>query len=196
VTPGHPHPGVSTPVSGGRGCNHQGRARPGSKSRASRASGRRDHRSFHFLVRNAVKDFDFATIQFPRGPKAIDWGAVCSGHCALSGSKYKDEVGTLVYAIGDKRFAFLVGKFNGYLVGRSNNLEELGPYANDPFIQLQYKSETQTTPYWTPKNLRTFEISAALTNALDNVWLAKRPPDQAFATELKKTLDEILAKPL
>jgi ABC-type glycerol-3-phosphate transport system substrate-binding protein len=153
-------------------------------------------RSFHFLVRNAVKDFDFATIQFPRGPKAVGWGAVCSAHCALSGSKYKDEAGTLTYAIGDKRFAFLVGKFNGYLVGRANNLEELGPYANDPFIQLQYKSETQTAPYWTPKNLRTFEISAALTSGLDNVWLGKRQPDQAFATELKKTLDEILAKPL
>ena len=83
-----------------------------------------------------------------------------------------------------------------YLTGRANNIEELGPYGSDSFIQLQYKSETQTAPYWTPKNLRTFEIQAALTNALDNVWLGKRPPDQAFATELKKTLDEILAKPL
>jgi len=163
---------------------------------AQRVAMAQGDRSFHFLVRNAVKDFDFAVVQFPRGPKAIGWGAICSGHCALAASKYKDEVGSLVYAIGDKRFAFLVGKFNGYLTGRTNNLEELGPYANDPFIQLQYKSETQTAPYWTPKNLRTFEISSALTSALDTIWLGKRPPDQAFATELKKTLDDILAKPI
>jgi hypothetical protein len=153
-------------------------------------------RSFHFLVRQAVKDFDFAVIQFPRGPKAIGWGAVCSGHCALAASKYKDEVGTLTYAEGDKRFAYLVGKYNGYLTGRANNLEELGQYANDPFVQIQYKSETQTTPYWTPKNFRTQEISAALTNSLDPVWQGKRQPDQAFVTELKKTLDDILAKPI
>lgn len=81
-------------------------------------------------------------------------------------------------------------------MGRANNLEELGPYANDPFVQIQYTSETQTTRYWTPKNLRTFEVSAALTNALDTVWQGKRQPDPAFATELKKTLDDILAKPI
>src|SRR5439155_7323542 len=41
-------------------------------------------RSFHFLVRNAVKDkFDFSSIQSPRGPRAIGWGPVWSGHCAL-----------------------------------------------------------------------------------------------------------------
>ena len=50
-------------------------------------------------------------------------------------------------------------------------------------------------PYWTPKNLRPFEISSALTSALDTVWLGKRQPDQAFATELKKTIDDILTKP-
>jgi ABC-type glycerol-3-phosphate transport system substrate-binding protein len=153
-------------------------------------------RGLHFLVRQAVKDFDFSVISFPRGPKATGWGAICSGHCTMAGSKFKDEAGTLTYAIGDKRFAFLVGKYNGYLVGRANNLEELGPYANDPFIQIQYRNEGLTSPYWTPKNLRTQEISAALTGGLDNVWQGKRQPDQAFATELKKTLDDILAKPI
>lgn len=152
-------------------------------------------RSFHFLVRQAVKDFDFAVIPYPRTSKAIGWGAVCSGHCALASSKFKDEVGSLTYAEGDKRFAFLVGKYNGYLTGRANNLEELGPYANDPFIQIQYRHEGQTAPYWTPKNFRTQEISAALTNALDTVWTGKRPADQAFTTELKKTIDDILARP-
>jgi ABC-type glycerol-3-phosphate transport system substrate-binding protein len=153
-------------------------------------------RSLHDLVRQGVKDFDFSVISFPRGPKAIAWGAICSGHCTLAGSKFKDEAGTLTYAIGDKRFAFLVGKYNGYLVGRANNLEELGPYANDPFIQIQYKNEGLTSPYWTPKNLRTQEISAALTSGLETVWLGKRQPDQAFTTDLKKTLDDLLARPI
>jgi hypothetical protein len=184
----HPGAGILPP--------NDGNALPGMFA-AEKIAMVHEDRSFQFRARNAVKDkFDFATIQFPRGPKSVGWATGGAGHCGTALSKYRDEAFTLVYAIADKRFAYLVGKFQGYLTGRTNNLDELGPYAGDPFIQLQFRGEAEAKPFWVQKNLRSFELEAALDSALDLVWLGKRQPDKQFTQELKKTLDEILAKPV
>jgi ABC-type glycerol-3-phosphate transport system substrate-binding protein len=154
-------------------------------------------RYFQFGARNAVKDkFKWTTIQFPRGPKAKGWGTSIDTHAGTAASKYKDEAFTLTAAISDKRFAFLVGKFQGYLTGRKDNLDDLGPYANDHFIQLQQKCTEQNDPFWRAKNLRATEIETALNNGLDEIWLGQSQPNQDYIAKLKKTIDDILAKPL
>jgi ABC-type glycerol-3-phosphate transport system substrate-binding protein len=154
-------------------------------------------RYLQFAIRNAVKDkFPFTTIQLPRGPKALGWGSSIDIHAVTSTSKYKDEAFSLSYSLADKRFAFLVGKFQGYLTGRKDNLDDLASYAKDHFIQLQQKCTEQEDPFWRPKNLRTYEVEDALNNQLDLVWLGKREPDKSFASDLKKSIDDILNKPV
>ncbi|MGH2459897.1 MAG: hypothetical protein ACRDIY_13650, partial [Chloroflexota bacterium] len=153
-------------------------------------------RYFQFAARNAVKDkFQFTSIQLPRGPKAIGWLSAIDTHSATSASKHKDEAFSLIYALADKRFAYLCGKFQGYLTGRKDNLEDLGPYAQDHFIQLQQKCTEQEARLWRAKNLRAYEFETALNNTLDLVWLGKRQPDKSFTNDLKKALDEVLNKP-
>ncbi|MGH2458867.1 MAG: extracellular solute-binding protein [Chloroflexota bacterium] len=155
-----------------------------------------EDRSFLFGARAAVQNkFPFTSIQYPRGPKALPWGTDINTHSVTASSKYKDEAFSLSYALADRRFAYLVGKTQGYLTGRVDNLEDLGPYANDHFIQLQYKCETQEGPFWRAKNLRAYEIQTTLNNTLDLIWLGKREPDQSFIGDLKKALDEVLSKP-
>jgi len=98
--------------------------------------------------------------------------------------------------LADKRFAYLVGKFNGYLTGRIDNLDDLGPYASDPFLQLQQKCTTQEERgMWRPKNLREPEIETALFNNLDTIWLGKSQPDSTFISGLQQAVTDILAKP-
>lgn len=153
-------------------------------------------RASYFQTRNAVKDkFEWTEIQYPRGSKAIGWLSAIDTHSATAASKYRDEAFSLIYALADKRFAFLVGKFQGYLTGRKDNLDDLGPYAQDHFIQLQQKCTEQEAQLWRAKNLRAYEFETALNNALDLVWLGKSQPDKGFINDLKKSLDEVLAKP-
>ena len=84
----------------------------------------------------------------------------------------------------------------GYLTGRVDNLEAIGPdLAKDPFLQIQQKCTEQEDPWWIAKNLRQLEFEAELLNQLDTVWLGKRPPDGAFIGDLKKAVDGVLAKP-
>jgi ABC-type glycerol-3-phosphate transport system substrate-binding protein len=156
-----------------------------------------NQRSFHFQARNAVKDaFQMKVIQLPRGPKAMGWLSAIDTHSVTAASKYKDEAFTLTYALADKRFAYLVGKFNGYLTGRIDNLDDLGPYASDPFLQLQQKCTTQEERgMWRPKNLREPEIETALFNNLDTIWLGKSQPDSTFISGLQQAVTDILAKP-
>ena len=135
------------------------------------------------------------TIQFPRGPKARGWGVSIDTHSGTSASKVKDEAFTLIQALSDRRFAYLVGKTQGYLTGRVDNLEALKEVASDPFIQLQQKCTEQEDPFWRAKNLRHYEFEAELRNTLDLLWLGKRKLDKAFIADLKTGLDGILAKP-
>jgi hypothetical protein len=91
--------------------------------------------------------------------------------------------------------ASLVGKDNGYLIGRVDNLDALKELAEDPFLKLQQKCSEESTNFWTARNFRGAEVVRGITNTMDLVWLGKRPLDKPFMGELKKTLDEILARP-
>jgi ABC-type glycerol-3-phosphate transport system substrate-binding protein len=153
-------------------------------------------RSFYFASRNAVKDkFPFKAIQFPRGQNPGGWAASIDTHSATAASKYADEALSLTYALADKRFAYLVGKFQGYLTGRPDGLDDLGSYAKDPFIQLQQTCTTQEAPFWRAANLRAREVESTMANSLDSVWLGKVQPGKAYQSDLKKQIDDVLAKP-
>lgn len=91
--------------------------------------------------------------------------------------------------------ALVVGRGQGYLTGRVDNLEAIGELAKDPFLQIRQMNTEEEDPWWIAKNLRQLEFEAELLNQLDTVWLGKRPPDQAFIGDLKKGLDGVLAKP-
>jgi ABC-type glycerol-3-phosphate transport system substrate-binding protein len=154
------------------------------------------HRSWLRAFRTAVgTKFDWGTIQFPRGPKALGWVSNIDTHSGTSTSKFKDESFTLIKALSDQRFAYLVAKDSGYLTGRVDNLQAIKELADDPFIQLQQKCTEQEDPWWRAKNLRAYEVESALTNNLDLVWLGKRQPDASFIKDLKEALDGVLAKP-
>ncbi len=153
-------------------------------------------RYFQRAARVAVGDkFKFTTIQFPRGPKARGWGMCIDTHSGTAASKNKEVTFTLLYALADRRFAYLVGKDSGYLTGRVDNLDALKELASDHFIQLQQKCVEQAEQFWRANNLRAYEVQTALTNTLDLLWLGKATLDKNFQVELKKALDDVLAKP-
>jgi ABC-type glycerol-3-phosphate transport system substrate-binding protein len=153
-------------------------------------------RSTQFQVKNAVGDkFPWMTIQFPRGPKAKGWVFCVDTHSGTAASKKKDETFSLLYAMADAKFAYGVSKTQGYLTGRTNNLEEIKEVAQDPFIQLQQKCVEQAEPFWRAKNLRVYEIESTMLNTLDSLWLDKAKPDAAFQATLTKAIDEVLSKP-
>jgi ABC-type glycerol-3-phosphate transport system substrate-binding protein len=154
------------------------------------------HRSWQFPFKNAIKDkFPWTTVQYPRGPGAIGWVSNVDTHSGASASKYKDEAFSLCYALADRRNAYLVGKTQGYLTARLDNVADLGDVANDPFILLQQKNTEQEAPWWRAVNLRATEVESTLTNNLDLVWLGKRQPDKSFTDDLKQAIDAVLAKP-
>ena len=154
------------------------------------------HRAWMVAMRTAVGDkFPWMTIQYPRGQGAKGWVANIDTHATTAASKNKEEAFTLTYALADRRFAYLVAKGQGYLSGRVDNLEAIGELGSDQFLQLQQKCTEEEDPWWIAKNLRQLEVEAELINQLDLVWLGKRAPDKAFIGDLKKGLDDILAKP-
>ena len=154
------------------------------------------HRAWQFNFKNAVAGkFDYTTIQWPRGPKPIGWVSNVDTHSGTASSSVKDETFTLIQALSDRRFAYLVAKTQGYLTGRVDNLEAIKELAEDPFIKVQQKCTEEEELWWRAKNLRAYEIEAELSNQLDLVWLGKREPDKAFIADLKKGLDAVLAKP-
>lgn len=154
------------------------------------------HRAWIRSLRKAVGDkFEWMTIQFPRGKNAIGWVGNVDTHSATTASKNLEVAMSLSYALADRRFAYLVAKDAGYLTGRVDNLDAIKELADDPFLQLQQKCTEEEQVWWRPKNLRGYEIQDELTNSLDLVWQGKTKPDQAFTSDLKKSLDAILAKP-
>lgn len=155
------------------------------------------HRAWMVAFRTAVGDkFPWTTIQYPRAQGAKGWVANIDTHALTTQSKNKDEAFTLSYALADRRFAYVVAKGQGYLTGRNDNLEAMGPdLAKDEFLKLQQRCTEEEEPWWIAKNLRQLEVEAELVNQLDNVWLGKRAPDRAFIADLKKGLDDVLAKP-
>jgi ABC-type glycerol-3-phosphate transport system substrate-binding protein len=155
-------------------------------------------RYLHFRVKTQVKDvkdIDWAVIQFPRPPGARGWLTVIDTHSGTQASKYKEESFSLIAAMSDRRFAYLVGKTQGYLTGRVDNLEALKELAEDPFLKLQYECGADQEPNWRAKNLRFYEVEAEVNNQMDEIWLGKKKLDKAHMVGLKQAVDAILAKP-
>lgn len=156
-------------------------------------------RYLHFLTRSAVKDkkdVDWGVIQFPRPTGARgNWMTVIDTHSGTQASKFKEEGFSLINALSDQRFAYLVGKTQGYLTGRADNLQALKELAEDPFLKLQYECGPDQEPNWRAANLRYYEVEAEVNNQMDEIWLGKKKLDRAHMQGLKKAVDAILAKP-
>jgi ABC-type glycerol-3-phosphate transport system substrate-binding protein len=150
----------------------------------------------HFQLKTAVKDqFPYRVIEYPKRSGALPWGMAVDTHSGTATSKHKQETFSLLYALADQRFAYLVGKTQGYLTGRTDNLEALKELADDPFMKLQWKTTSEAGAHWRAKNLRHYEFEAELKNQMDLLWQGKRQLDRAFMADLKKALDGVLAKP-
>jgi hypothetical protein len=155
-------------------------------------------RFLHFRVKTQLKDtkdLDWAVISFPRPAGAKGWLTVIDTHSGTQASKLKEESFSLIAALADPRFAYLVGKTQGYLTGRVDNLQALKEQAEDPFLKLQYSYGVDQTPNWRAKNLRFYEVQDEVNNRMDEIWLGKKKLDKQHMVDLKKAVDAILAKP-
>jgi ABC-type glycerol-3-phosphate transport system substrate-binding protein len=139
--------------------------------------------------------FPWSVVAMPKGPNHQGWGLSLNTHAGTSQSPNKYESFLLTYALADARMAYLTANEIGYLVGRTNELEEIGPAADDPFIQLQYSEHFDGTAYRIGANFRGSEFISTLMNTVDLVFLGERQPDDAFFDELDQALDDVLARP-
>lgn len=140
--------------------------------------------------------FRWSTIGLAEGPNFNGWGASLNTHAGTTQSPHKLESFKLTYALADARFAYLNANEIGYLVGRTNELEEIGPAADDPFIQLQFQEYSKGVPYRIGANYRGLEWEQVIRNTTDLVYLGERQPDEAFFGELETTINELLARPI
>ncbi|MCC9075185.1 extracellular solute-binding protein [Litorilinea aerophila] len=141
-------------------------------------------------------NFRWSAIALAEGPNFNGWGSSLNTHAGTTQSKHKYESFLLTYALSDARFAYLNANEIGYLVGRANELEEIGPAAEDPFIQLQFNQYAKGVPYRIGANYRGLEWEQIIVNTTDLVYLGEREPDEAFFTELETALQELLARPI
>ena len=154
-------------------------------------------RYLHFPTRAQVKDkFDWMVIQYPKPANNAGYLTAVDTHSGTQVSKLKDESFSLIAAMSDKRFAYLVGKTQGYLTGRVDALESLKEVAEDPFMKLQYDCGKDQRPMWRCNNLRAYEIETEINSRIDELMLGKRKLDKPAMQEMKKALDAILAKPV
>jgi ABC-type glycerol-3-phosphate transport system substrate-binding protein len=153
-------------------------------------------RFLHFLTKTQVKDaFDWMVIQYPRPAGANGWMTVVDTHSATQAAKEKETAFSLIKAMSDRRFAYLVGKTQGYLTGRVDAIDALKEVAEDQFVKLQYECGPDQVKNWRPVNLRFYEIEAEVNNRMDEIWLGKKKLDKGHMAELKKAVDGILARP-
>jgi ABC-type glycerol-3-phosphate transport system substrate-binding protein len=140
--------------------------------------------------------FRWSAIGLAAGPNFNGWGASLNTHAGTTQSPHKFESFQLTYALSDARFAYLNANEIGYLVGRTNELEEIGPAAEDPFIQLQHREYAKGVPYRIGANFRGLEWEQIIRNTTDLVYLGERQPDDAFFAELEKAVSDLLARPI
>jgi N,N'-diacetylchitobiose transport system substrate-binding protein len=141
-------------------------------------------------------NFRWSTIGLAKGPNFNGWGASLNTHAGTTQSQHKLESFKLTYALADARFAYLSANEIGFLVGRTNELEEIGPAAEDPFIQLQFQEYSNGVPYRIGANYRGLEWEQIIRNMTDLVYLGEREPDEAFFAELETNINELLARPV
>jgi N,N'-diacetylchitobiose transport system substrate-binding protein len=140
--------------------------------------------------------FKWSSVALAEGPNFNGWGASLNTHAGTTQSQHKLESFKLTYALSDARFAYLNANELGYLVGRTNELEEIGPAADDPFIQLQFYEFSRQVPYRIGANYRGLEWEQIIRNMTDLVYLGERQPDDAFFEELESTIADALARPI
>lgn len=140
--------------------------------------------------------FRWSAIGLAAGPNFNGWGASLNTHAGTTHSEHKLESFKLTYALSDARFAYLNANEIGYLVGRANELEEVGPAADDPFIQLQHAEYAKGVPYRIGANYRGLEWEQIIRNTTDLVYLGERQPDEAFFAELETNINDLLARPI
>lgn len=140
--------------------------------------------------------FKWSAIGLAQGPNFNGWGASLNTHAGTSQSKHKYESFRLTYALSDARFAYLNANEAGYLVGRTKELEEIGPAADDPFIKLQYDEYARGVPYRIGANYRGLEWEQIIVNTTDLVYLGERVADDAYFGELEGTIKDLLARPI
>lgn len=140
--------------------------------------------------------FTWSAIGLAEGPNFNGWGASLNTHAGTTQSEHKYESFLLTYALSDARFSYLTANEIGYLVGRTNELEEVGPAAEDPFIRLQHAQYAKGVPYRIGVNYRGLEWEQIIRNTTDLVYLGERDPDDAFFEELATALNDLLARPI
>jgi hypothetical protein len=140
--------------------------------------------------------FKWSAIGLAEGPNFNGWGASLNTHAGTTQSQHKLESFKLTYALSDARFAYLTANEIGYLVGRTNELEEVGPAAEDPFIKLQFQEYSKGVPYRIGANYRGLEWEQIIRNMTDLVYLGEREADAAFFEELNTNIKELLARPM
>lgn len=141
-------------------------------------------------------NFRWSAIGLAEGPNSNGWGASLNTHAGTTHSQHKLESFQLTYALADARFAYLSANEIGYLVGRTNEIEEVGPAAEDPFIQLQFQEYAKGVPYRIGANYRGLEWEQIIRNMTDLVYLGERQPDEAFFNELETNINDLLARPI
>lgn len=141
--------------------------------------------------------FKWSAHGLPEAPGFTNWPLSLNTHAGTMQSQHKLESFKLTYALSDARFAYLVANEIGYLVGRSKELDEIGPAKDDPFIQLQYRQQSRGVPYRIGRNLRGSDYQKTMINTLDAVYLGEQEPDDAFfANILNPALNEVLQRPV
>jgi ABC-type glycerol-3-phosphate transport system substrate-binding protein len=140
--------------------------------------------------------FRWSYIGLAKGPNFNGWGASLNTHAGTTQSQHKLESFKLTYALADARFAYLTANDIGFLVGRTKELEEIGPAAENGFIQLQFAEYSKGVPYRIGANYRGLEWEQIIRNTTDLVYLGERQPDDAFFGELESAVNELLARPV
>ena len=140
--------------------------------------------------------FRWSYVGLAKGPNFNGWGASLNTHAGTTQSPNKLESFKLTYALADARFAYLSANEIGYLVGRTNELEEIGPAADEPFIQLQFQEYSNGLAYRIGANYRGLEWEQIIRNMTDLVYLGEREPDDAFFGELETAINDLLARPV
>ena len=82
----------------------------------------------------------------------------------------------------------------GYLTARVDDIdtiEQLG----DPFLKLQYDHAMLEETYRLPANTRESEARGVLQNEMQKIWLEVVDLDEGAMQDVKKIIDEVLAKP-
>jgi ABC-type glycerol-3-phosphate transport system substrate-binding protein len=140
--------------------------------------------------------FAWSIVGLPQGPNFLGWGASLNTHAPCRQSQHPTEACMFQYALADARFSQLIAENHRYLVGRTNEIEEIGELGKDSFLQLQWAMHFRAAPYRIGRNFRGEEWRAMICNTLDEAYLGVKEPDQAFFDGVKSSLDELLMRPI